>query len=77
MVGDSTAVGTGASTSADSVAGLIGRMHPNLRIVNRAGMRADHRPGHSLAALLGDLATIIVRDTGRTAQAGPVSKCQE
>ena len=36
VVGDSTAVGTGASTSSDSVAGLIAREHPRLKIVNRA-----------------------------------------
>ena len=36
VVGDSTAVGTGASTSSDSVAGLIAREHPQLKIVNRA-----------------------------------------
>ena len=36
IVGDSTAVGTGASAPAHSVAGLIARDHPRLRIVNRA-----------------------------------------
>lgn len=36
VVGDSTAVGTGASSPAASVAGLIGADHPRLRIVNRA-----------------------------------------
>lgn len=36
IVGDSTAVGTGASSPAHSVAGLIARDHPQLRIVNRA-----------------------------------------
>lgn len=36
IVGDSTAVGTGASLAAHSVAGLIARNHPRLRIVNRA-----------------------------------------
>lgn len=36
IVGDSTAVGTGASSVAHSVAGLIARDHPRLRIVNRA-----------------------------------------
>lgn len=36
IVGDSTAVGTGASSGASSVAGLIARDHPRLRIVNRA-----------------------------------------
>lgn len=36
LVGDSTAVGTGASSPEASVAGLIAREHPRLRIVNRA-----------------------------------------
>ena len=36
VVGDSTAVGTGASSPAHSVAGLIARDHPRLKIVNRA-----------------------------------------
>lgn len=36
VVGDSTAVGTGASSPATSLAGLIARDHPSLRIVNRA-----------------------------------------
>jgi lysophospholipase L1-like esterase len=36
VVGDSTAVGTGASSPAHSVAGLIARDHPRLKIINRA-----------------------------------------
>ena len=36
IIGDSTAVGTGASSPAASVAGLIGAEHKNLRIDNRA-----------------------------------------
>ena len=36
VVGDSTAVGTGASAPTASVAGLISRGHPRLTIVNRA-----------------------------------------
>lgn len=36
VVGDSTAVGTGASTPADSLAGLIARDHTHLKIINRA-----------------------------------------
>jgi lysophospholipase L1-like esterase len=36
VVGDSTAVGTGASSPAHSVAGLIARDHPRWKIVNRA-----------------------------------------
>ena len=36
LVGDSTAVGTGASAADASVAGLIARQHPHVRIMNRA-----------------------------------------
>jgi lysophospholipase L1-like esterase len=36
VVGDSTAVGTGASSPVTSLAGLIAREHPHLKIVNRA-----------------------------------------
>lgn len=36
IVGDSTGVGTGASSPAHSLAGLIASDHPHLRIVNRA-----------------------------------------
>lgn len=36
IVGDSTAVGTGASGPASSVAGLIGKSHPDWLIANRA-----------------------------------------
>jgi lysophospholipase L1-like esterase len=36
VVGDSTAVGTGASSPAHSVAGLIAQAHPRLKITNRA-----------------------------------------
>jgi len=36
VVGDSTAIGTGASAPAHSVAGLIARDHPYLKVVNRA-----------------------------------------
>ncbi|RYX91830.1 MAG: GDSL family lipase [Comamonadaceae bacterium] len=36
IVGDSTAVGTGASSPRGSLAGLISARHPGLRIVNRA-----------------------------------------
>lgn len=36
VVGDSTAVGTGASAPSDSLAGQIGRDHPRLLIHNRA-----------------------------------------
>lgn len=36
VVGDSTAIGTGASAPALSVAGLIAQDHPYLKVVNRA-----------------------------------------
>jgi lysophospholipase L1-like esterase len=36
VVGDSTAVGTGASSPVNSVAGLIAQAHPRLKIINRA-----------------------------------------
>lgn len=36
IVGDSTGVGTGASSPDNSLAGLLGRAHPRLRIDNRA-----------------------------------------
>ena len=36
IVGDSTGVGTGASSPMHSLAGLMARDHPHLRIVNRA-----------------------------------------
>jgi lysophospholipase L1-like esterase len=36
VVGDSTGVGTGASSPASSLAGLISRDHPQLKIVNHA-----------------------------------------
>lgn len=36
VVGDSTGVGTGASTPANSLAGLLGNAYPRLRIDNRA-----------------------------------------
>lgn len=45
IVGDSTAVGTGASSPARSLAGLIGAEFPRLRIVNRG------RDGATLAEL--------------------------
>jgi lysophospholipase L1-like esterase len=36
MVGDSTALGTGASSPQASIAGLIAQHHPDVKIVNRA-----------------------------------------
>ena len=36
VVGDSTAVGAGASSADQSVAGLVARDHPHVKIVNRA-----------------------------------------
>lgn len=49
IVGDSTAVGTGATTPDDSVAGLLGRHFPHLHIDNRA------RDGAKFADLLEQL----------------------
>lgn len=49
VVGDSTGVGTGASSSAASLAGLIARDHPSLKIVNRA------KDGARLADIAGQL----------------------
>ncbi|MGQ2981738.1 MAG: SGNH/GDSL hydrolase family protein [Polaromonas sp.] len=42
VVGDSTAVGTGASSPAASLAGLIASEHPRLAIVNRAADGAKY-----------------------------------
>jgi lysophospholipase L1-like esterase len=42
VVGDSTGVGTGASSPAASLAGLIARAHPRLKIVNRAADGAKY-----------------------------------
>lgn len=49
IVGDSTAVGTGASAPQASVAGLLGQSFPRLRIDNRA------RDGATFAGLLAQL----------------------
>ncbi len=49
IVGDSTAVGTGASVPQASVAGLLGQAFPRLQIVNRA------RDGAKFAAVLAQL----------------------
>jgi len=49
IVGDSTAVGTGASEPRSSVAGLLGQAFPGLQIVNRA------RDGAKFAAVLSQL----------------------
>lgn len=57
IVGDSTAVGTGASSPATSVAGLISRDHPALKIVNLA------QDGARFADVVSQLDTG-VRDTG-------------
>ncbi len=43
VVGDSTAVGTGASTPANSLPGLLAQGQPNLRVVNRAADGARWR----------------------------------
>ena len=49
IVGDSTAVGTGATSPAASIAGLIARRHPQVVIVNRA------RNGARFADVIGQL----------------------
>jgi lysophospholipase L1-like esterase len=49
VVGDSTAVGTGASSPGNSLAGLIARDHPDLKIVNLA------RDGAKFADIAGQL----------------------
>lgn len=49
IVGDSTAVGTGATAPQDSVAGLLGRSFPRLQIDNRS------RDGARFAGLLAQL----------------------
>lgn len=51
VVGDSTAVGTGASSPASSLAGLISRDHSQLKIVNRA------KDGARFADIAGQLET--------------------
>ncbi len=48
-VGDSTAVGTGATVPQASVAGLLGQAFPRLQIVNRA------RDGAKFAAVMAQL----------------------
>ena len=52
VVGDSTAVGTGATTAANSVAGLLGQAHPRLFIANRSrdGARLAEIPVQIAAA---------------------------
>ncbi len=42
VIGDSTAVGTGASGPAASIAGLIAKSRPGLRVVNRASDGAKY-----------------------------------
>ena len=55
VVGDSTAIGTGASSPANSVAGLIARDHPKLKIVNRAKDGAKYADmAHQLEGLNGE-----------------------
>lgn len=52
IVGDSTAVGTGASAAQHSLAGLLAHDHPRLRIDNRA------RDGAKFADVLSQLGTL-------------------
>lgn len=51
VVGDSTAVGTGASSASESLAGLMARQHPQTQIENRA--RDGARFADVLAQLVG------------------------
>jgi len=53
-VGDSTGVGTGASSPAQSLAGLIAKDHPRVRIVNRAKDGAKFAGIASQLEALGD-----------------------
>lgn len=74
VVGDSTGVGTGASHAAQSVAGLIGRAHPRLRIVNRAADGARYGDfveqlraadgAHDIVLVLGG-GNDVIRNTGQ------------
>lgn len=76
VVGDSTAVGTGAATPAESMVGLIGQAHPDWRIDNRAvnGARfADvvaqlqaAPPGYDLVLVLAG-GNDVIRFTGQEA----------
>lgn len=54
VVGDSTGVGTGASSPAQSLVGLIARNHPRLQIVNQAQDGAKFADIASQLAALGD-----------------------
>ncbi len=60
VVGDSTAVGTGASAPIHSLAGLIGQAHPRLDIVNRAedGARMAALPQQMQGAAACDMVLI-------------------
>jgi lysophospholipase L1-like esterase len=65
VVGDSTAVGTGASAPAHSVAGLAARDQPGLRVVNRAEDGADYAAfARQLAASEGRFDTVLVLGGG-------------
>jgi lysophospholipase L1-like esterase len=62
VVGDSTAVGTGASSSAQSLFGLIGRDHPDWQIENLAanGARYADLPGQLDRASTGNDLVLIL-----------------
>jgi lysophospholipase L1-like esterase len=53
VVGDSTAVGTGASSARTSLAGLIAAAHPRLELVNRAADGAKFEDLHAQLAAAG------------------------
>ena len=78
LVGDSTAVGTGASTPEASVAGLIARHHPQTEIVNRAKVGArfadivqqlDHPGRFDIILILGGGNDVIRLTRARSLQA--------
>ncbi len=65
IVGDSTAVGTGASASTQSVAGLIAQAHPAVRIVNLAADGAKYEDfAVQLLAAEGRFDTVLVLGGG-------------
>lgn len=85
IVGDSTAVGTGASCAANSLAGLIARRHPHLAIVNRGvdgarfadiARQLDRREQFDAILVLGG-GNDVMRMTGRQALAHSIAKAVE
>jgi lysophospholipase L1-like esterase len=76
VIGDSTAVGTGASAPQASVAGLIAREHPTWTIVNRAadGARFADLPGQLPGGQTWDAVLILAggNDVIRLTRPGPL-----